>query len=83
MGLLISPHYSSCCRARPATSAAACWMASTRRWSTALITPSGPYHGITDAETVRMWWLGHRLSVEATATSDPAMPVGRFHQLQY
>jgi cation diffusion facilitator family transporter len=32
--------------------------------------------GINDVETVRMRWLGHRLSVEATVTSDPAMPVG-------
>ena len=39
--------------------------------------------GITDVEAVRMRWLGHRLSVEATVTSDPAMPVGRFHQLEH
>ena len=39
--------------------------------------------GINDVETVRMRWLGHRLSVEATVTSDPAMPVGRFHQLEH
>ncbi len=39
--------------------------------------------GITDVETVRMRWLGHRLSVEATVTSDPAMPVSRFHQLEH
>ena len=31
--------------------------------------------GINEVETVRMRWLGHRLSVEATVTSDPAMPV--------
>ena len=30
-----------------------------------------------------MRWIGHRLSVEATVTSDPAMPVGRFHQLEH
>jgi cation diffusion facilitator family transporter len=39
--------------------------------------------GINDVETVRMRWLGHRLSVEATVSSDPAMPVGRFHQLEH
>jgi cation diffusion facilitator family transporter len=39
--------------------------------------------GISDVETVRMRWLGHRLSVEATVSSDPAMPVGRFHQLEH
>ena len=39
--------------------------------------------GINDVETIRMRWLGHRLSVEATVTSDPAMPVGRFHQLEH
>jgi divalent metal cation (Fe/Co/Zn/Cd) transporter len=39
--------------------------------------------GISDVETVRMRWLGHRLSVEATVTSDPAMPVGQFHQLEH
>jgi cation diffusion facilitator family transporter len=39
--------------------------------------------GINEVETVRMRWIGHRLSVEATVTSDPAMPVGRFHQLEH
>ncbi len=39
--------------------------------------------GINDVQTIRMRWLGHRLSVEATVTSDPAMPVGRFHQLEH
>jgi cation diffusion facilitator family transporter len=39
--------------------------------------------GINDVHAVRMRWLGHRLSVEATVTSDPAMPVGRFHQLEH
>jgi cation diffusion facilitator family transporter len=39
--------------------------------------------GINEVETVRMRWLGHRLSVEATVTSDPTMPVGRFHQLEH
>jgi cation diffusion facilitator family transporter len=39
--------------------------------------------GINEVETVRMRWLGHSLSVEATVTSDPAMPVGRFHQLEH
>jgi cation diffusion facilitator family transporter len=39
--------------------------------------------GISDVESVRMRWLGHRLSIEATVSSDPAMPVGRFHQLEH
>ena len=39
--------------------------------------------GVKDVQTIRMRWLGHRLSVEATVTSDPAMPVGRFHQLEH
>jgi divalent metal cation (Fe/Co/Zn/Cd) transporter len=39
--------------------------------------------GISDVETVRMRWLGHRLTVEATVSSDPAMPVGQFHQLEH
>src|SRR4029450_8689136 len=39
--------------------------------------------GINEVETVRMRWLGQRLSVEATVTSDPAMPVGQFHQLEH
>ena len=39
--------------------------------------------GISDVEAIRMRWLGHRLSVEATVTSDPTMPVGRFHELEH
>ena len=27
--------------------------------------------------------IGHRLDVEATVTTDPAMPVGRFHGLEH
>ena len=30
-----------------------------------------------------MRWIGHRLDVEATVTTDPAMPVGRFHELEH
>jgi divalent metal cation (Fe/Co/Zn/Cd) transporter len=32
---------------------------------------------------VRLRWTGHRLNVDATVTSDPAMPVGRFHELEH
>jgi cation diffusion facilitator family transporter len=39
--------------------------------------------GITDVEQVRLRWTGHRLNVDATVTSDPAMPVGRFHELEH
>lgn len=39
--------------------------------------------GISGVESVRMRWLGHRLSIEATVSSDSAMPVGRFHQLEH
>ena len=39
--------------------------------------------GITGVEDVRLRWTGHRLSVDATVTSDPAMPVGRFHELEH
>jgi cation diffusion facilitator family transporter len=39
--------------------------------------------GITGVEEVRLRWTGHRLNVEATVTSDPAMPVGRFHELEH
>jgi cation diffusion facilitator family transporter len=39
--------------------------------------------GITDVEAVRMRWLGHRLSIEATVTSDPDMPVAQFHELEH
>jgi divalent metal cation (Fe/Co/Zn/Cd) transporter len=30
---------------------------------------------------VRLRWTGHRL--DATVTSDPATPVGRFHELEH
>jgi divalent metal cation (Fe/Co/Zn/Cd) transporter len=39
--------------------------------------------GITDIEEVRLRWTGHRLNVDATVTSDPTMPVGRFHELEH
>jgi cation diffusion facilitator family transporter len=39
--------------------------------------------GITNVEKVRLRWTGHRLNVDATVTSDPAMPVGRFHELEH
>jgi divalent metal cation (Fe/Co/Zn/Cd) transporter len=39
--------------------------------------------GITDVEEVRLRWTGHRLNVDATVTSDPTMPVGRFHELEH
>ncbi len=39
--------------------------------------------GITDVEEVRLRWTGHRLNVGATVTSDPTMPVGRFHELEH
>jgi divalent metal cation (Fe/Co/Zn/Cd) transporter len=39
--------------------------------------------GITGVEELRLRWTGHRLNVEATVTSDPTMPVGRFHELEH
>jgi cation diffusion facilitator family transporter len=39
--------------------------------------------GISDVEQVRLRWTGHRLNVDATVTSDPTMPVGRFHELEH
>jgi cation diffusion facilitator family transporter len=39
--------------------------------------------GITGVEDVRLRWIGHRLNVDATVSSDPAMPVGRFHELEH
>jgi Dimerisation domain of Zinc Transporter len=43
----------------------------------------GAVPGITGVEDVRLRWTGHRLNVDATVTSDPAMPVGRFHELEH
>ena len=43
--------------------------------------PSIP--GIDTVDDLRMRWAGHRLIVEATVTSDPAMPVGEFHELEH
>ena len=39
--------------------------------------------GISDVEELRLRWTGHRLNVDATVTSDPTMPVGRFHELEH
>ncbi|WP_231930058.1 cation diffusion facilitator family transporter [Friedmanniella luteola] len=39
--------------------------------------------GIAGVTAVRMRWVGHRLDSEATVTTDPAMPVGRFHELEH
>ncbi len=39
--------------------------------------------GITAVKEVRLRWTGHRLNVDATVTSDPTMPVGRFHELEH
>jgi cation diffusion facilitator family transporter len=39
--------------------------------------------GINDVKAMRMRWIGHTLDVEATVATDPAMPVGRFHELEH
>ena len=39
--------------------------------------------GITAVDQVRLRWLGHRLSVDATVATDPALPVAAFHQLEH
>ena len=39
--------------------------------------------GIDTVDDLRMRWAGHRLVVEATVSSDPAMPVGEFHELEH
>ncbi len=39
--------------------------------------------GVIGVDEVRMRWIGHRLDVEATVTTDPTMPVGRFHELEH
>ena len=39
--------------------------------------------GIVGIDGLRMRWIGHRLGVEATVSTDPAMPVGRFHELEH
>jgi cation diffusion facilitator family transporter len=43
----------------------------------------GSVPGITGVVGLRLRWTGHRLTVDATVTSDPAMPVGRFHELEH
>jgi cation diffusion facilitator family transporter len=39
--------------------------------------------GVVDVADVRMRWVGHRLSVEATVATDPAMAIGAFHRLEH
>ena len=39
--------------------------------------------GIVTVDHLRMRWSGHLLMVEATVSSDPAMPVGQFHELEH
>jgi cation diffusion facilitator family transporter len=39
--------------------------------------------GVVEVADVRMRWVGHRLSVEATVTTDPAMAIKAFHKLEH
>jgi cation diffusion facilitator family transporter len=39
--------------------------------------------GVVAVDDVRMRWMGHRLSVDATVATDPAMPVGHFHAIEH
>ncbi|HEX8509090.1 MAG TPA: cation diffusion facilitator family transporter [Propionibacteriaceae bacterium] len=39
--------------------------------------------GVDTVNDVRMRWMGHRLSVDATVATDPAMPVGSFHAIEH
>jgi len=39
--------------------------------------------GVVSVNDVRLRWLGHRLSLEATVATDPAMPVSGFHALEH
>lgn len=39
--------------------------------------------GIAGINELRMRWVGHRLDVEATVSTDPTMSVGRFHELEH
>jgi cation diffusion facilitator family transporter len=39
--------------------------------------------GIGGVDQLRMRWIGHRLDLEATVTTDPTMAVGHFHQLEH
>jgi cation diffusion facilitator family transporter len=39
--------------------------------------------GVVTVDDVRMRWMGHRLSVDATVATDPAMPVGSFHAIEH
>jgi cation diffusion facilitator family transporter len=42
-----------------------------------------PLPGVVSVNDVRLRWLGHRLSLEATVATDPAMPVSGFHALEH
>jgi divalent metal cation (Fe/Co/Zn/Cd) transporter len=42
-----------------------------------------PRHDRPDVKAMRRRWIGHTLDVEATVATDPAMPVGRFHELEH
>lgn len=39
--------------------------------------------GVVAVNDIRMRWLGHRLSIDATIATDPAMPVSAFHALEH
>ena len=39
--------------------------------------------GVVAVDNVRMRWLGHRLSVDATVATNPSMPVSAFHALEH
>ena len=39
--------------------------------------------GIISIVDVRLRWLGHRLSVDATVATDPSMPIAHFHTLEH
>jgi cation diffusion facilitator family transporter len=39
--------------------------------------------GVLRVDQVRMRWMGHRLSVEASVTTAPEMPVSAFHALEH
>lgn len=39
--------------------------------------------GVVSIADVRLRWLGHRLSVDATVATDPTMAVSRFHALEH
>lgn len=43
----------------------------------------GALDGITAVEQVRLRWIGHRLTVDATVATDPTLPVVAFHSLEH